>query len=121
MDISSIISEPGVVCSESDSIDDLMMRMDRAKVDYAISLEQGSGYRGVISRARLDQLSESGVTQLENCLDRNVTPVRPETTLDDALPILANEEIPLPVVDESNNFIGVATQKDFLKVIASNI
>ena len=121
MDISSIVSEPEVVCFDSDSLEDLMKRMTHAKADYAIGLGQANGYRGVICRERLDELGGSGIVQLEDCLDRNITSVRPETTLEQALPLLADEDVPLPVVDESNTFIGVATQRDFLKMIAAHM
>jgi len=41
--------------------------------------------------------------------------------LEQAFPLLADGNIPLPVVDESNNFIGVATQQDLLKIVTSGL
>ena len=121
INISSIVSEPEVVCFESDSVEGLMVKMDRARSDYAIGVGRDTDYLGVIYRDRLEQMRRTGNSEVGDCLDLSINSVHPETTLEKALPMLSDGDIPLPVVDETNTFIGVATQRDLLKVVASEL
>jgi glycine betaine/proline transport system ATP-binding protein len=117
--VSSIVTDPEVVCEDSDSIEGLIAKMDHAQCSYAITVGADTGYMGVINRKILDRMIASGNTSLDDCLDPEIFCVHPDTTLDKALPMLSEDDIPLPIVDESNTFIGVATQKDMLKLVAS--
>jgi len=119
MEIGDIAREPDVVCFESESRDTLRARMDQAECDYAIGLTHGTNFLGVISRKLLEDSSNGETNGLGELLDPSITPVLPNTVLEQVLPLFSEGEIPLPVVDESNNFLGVATQKDLLKVVAS--
>jgi glycine betaine/proline transport system ATP-binding protein len=121
IDISSIVSEPEVVCAESDSLEGVIARMDHAQCDYAIGIGNDTSYMGVICRDRLGQMLALGTKSLDDCLHPDISFVHPDTTLEKALPMLSDDDIPLPVVDETNTFIGVATQKDLLKVVAAGI
>ena len=121
IDVSSIVSEPEVVCAESDSPEGIMARMNRAQCDYAIGIGSNTSYMGVICRDLLGQMMASGTTSLDDCIRPDISFVHPDTTLERALPMLSEDDIPLPVVDETNTFIGVATHKDLLKVVAAGI
>ena len=57
---------------------------------------------------------------IDSLVDSSIVSVLPDTTLDEALNFLSDQNLPIPVVDESNAFIGVATQTDLLKVVASD-
>jgi glycine betaine/proline transport system ATP-binding protein len=120
MDIGYIAREPDVVCFESESRETLRARMDQARCDYAIGLTHGTNYLGVISRELLERSGNSKSKGLEGLCDPSITPVLATTALEQVLPLLSEAEIPLPIVDESNNFVGVATQKDLLKVVTSS-
>ena len=121
IDVSSIVSDPEVVCEESDSIEGVIARMNHAQCDYAIGIGSDTSYLGIVYRGRLDEMIAMGTTRLDDCLDTDISFVHPDTTLEKALPMLSDDDIPLPVVDESNTFIGVATQKDLLKVVTASI
>ena len=75
----------------------------------------------MISRELLDRSNASGSGGIQDICDDSITPVLPSTSLEKVLPLLSEDEAPLPVVDEDNNFVGVATQKDLLKVVASGL
>ncbi len=121
IDVSSIVSEPEVVCEETDSIEGVIARMNLAQCDYAIGIGSDTSYLGFICRERLDEMVSSGITSLDECLDLDISFVHPDTTLDKALPMLSDDDFPLPIVDETNTFIGVATQKDLFKVVATGV
>lgn len=64
-------------------------------------VDDRGGYAGVVTRAQLDRIPESGrgKLQVESLLPSNIDPLGPEQTLDDALQHLADCAVPwLPVV-----------------------
>ena len=121
MEISHIVSDPDVICFETESRETLRAKMDHARSDYAIGLSHDTNYLGMISREQLDAPGGSGVEGFHEMLDTTNSPVLPNITLQEALPLCSDDDFPLAVVDESNNFIGVATQRDLLKVVASDM
>lgn len=120
IDIAHIVSTPAVVYSKSDTVEALRNRMDSAKSDYAIGIDCETHYLGLIRRERLDSASDDGTAELLGLKDPDVTPVCSTITLEKALPLLTHHNLPLPVVDLSNTFIGIATQRDLINIIAAD-
>ena len=115
------MSEPDVVCLENESRETLLARMDLADSDYAIGVTEDTNFVGVISRHLLDRSQVQNGDGVHECCDDSITPVLHDTALEEVLPMLSEGGVPVPVVDESNNFVGVATQKDLLKVVAGGL
>ena len=121
VDVAHILSGPKAVYSKSDSVDVVRRRMDHAQSDYAIGLGDEGQYLGIIGRAQLAIPSSNTPAELLDNTGRAIIPVGSSTTLQEALHLLSDNDLPLPVVDESNAFIGVVTQRDLLKMLASDI
>jgi len=93
--------------------------MDQANTDYAIGIDPEAQYIGLLCRDQLDAVLDSTIT-IGSLINSSILSVLPDTTLDEALSFLNDQNLPIPVVDEKNVFIGVATQPDLLKVVASD-
>ena len=119
IDIEHVVSDPDVVFSSNDSHETIRAKMDRANTDYAIGIDPEAQYLGILSRDQLDATLDSTIT-IDSLIDSSILSVLPDTTLDEALNFLSDQNLPIPVVDEKNSFIGVATQPDLLKVVASD-
>jgi glycine betaine/proline transport system ATP-binding protein len=120
IDIENVTSEPDVIFSPSDSHEIVRAKMDQANTDYAIGVDHEEKYLGVLCRDQLDAVFGSAV-DICSLIDSTIPSVYPGTTLDKALSFLSDQNLPIPVVDESNSFIGVATQTDLLKVVANGL
>ena len=121
INIASIISEPEVVFAVWQRIEDLPAQMDSAGAECAICVDLDRKYIGVIPRHKVEPLPGQPARDLRDILHTGVAAVHPDTLLEQALPTLVDPDIPIPVVDESNCFLGVATQRDILKVVAANL
>jgi len=119
IDIEDVVSDPDVVFTSNDSHETVRAKMDHANTDYAIGIDPEEQYLGILSRDQLDATSDAAIT-IDNLIDSSILSVLPDTTLDEALNFLSDQNLPIPVVDEKNSFIGVATQPDLLKVVASD-
>ena len=119
IDIEHVVSEPDVVFSSNDSHETVRAKMDQANTDYAIGIDPEAQYLGLLCRDQLDAVLDSTIT-IGSLINSSILSVLPDTTLDEALSFLNDQNLPIPVVDEKNVFIGVATQPDLLKVVASD-
>ena len=119
IDIEHVVSDPDVVFSSNDSHETVRAKMDRANTDYAIGIDPEAQYLGILSRDQLDATLDSTI-RIDSLIDSRILSVLPDTTLNEALNFLSDQNLPIPVVDEKNSFIGVATQPDLLKVVASD-
>lgn len=117
INIETIITKP-VVVSPSSSIENTRAMMDQAGSDYAIGIDNEAKYLGVICREGLSNKLESDSDSVHPLIDSTLVPVYPNTTLDEALHSLSNQDLPIPVVDQNNTFIGVATHHNLLKILA---
>ena len=95
--------------------------MDRAGTEYAICVDTDDKYIGVIPKQKVALLAGRPVGDLTDILHTDVATVQPETLLEHALAALVDVTIPIPVVDGSNCFLGVAAQRDILMVLAANL
>ena len=121
LDVGHIVRDPDVVCFDTETRETLLAKMDQAQCDYAIGLNQERNFLGLISRELMNRTAAPQVDGIDGCIDHSIKPVLPNVALEQAFPLLADGNIPLPVVDESNNFIGVATQQDLLKIVTSGL
>ena len=120
LDVAHILSAPEAIYSELDSVDVLRRRMDHTQSGYAIGLGDEGQYLGIIGRAQLDILSgDVSATLVENT-DQDIAAVNPCATIHEALQLLSENDWPLPVVDDSNAFLGVVSQHDLLRTLASD-
>ena len=117
INIENIITKP-VVVSSSSSIENTRAMMDQAGSDYAIGIDDEAKYLGVVCREGLSDKLESDSDSVHHLIDSTLVPVYPNTTLDEALHSLSNKDLPIPVVDQNNTFIGVATHHNLLKILA---
>jgi glycine betaine/proline transport system ATP-binding protein len=121
INVASIISEPELIIADWRRIENLVAQMDRAGTEYAICVDTDNKYIGVIPKQKVTLLAGRPAGDLTDILHTDVATVHPETLLEQALAALVDATIPIPVVDGSNCFLGVAAQRDILMVIAANL
>jgi len=121
INVASIISEPGLIITDWRRIENLVAQMNHAGTEYAICVDTDNKYIGVIPKQKVALLAGRPAGDLTDILHTDVATVHPETLLEQALAALVDVTIPIPVVDGSNYFLGVAAQRDILMVVAANL
>ena len=121
INVASIISEPELIITDWRRIEDLGAQLNRAGTEYALCVDNDNKYIGVIPKQKATLLAGRPSGDVTDILNTDVVTVHPETLLEQALAALVDPSIPIPVVDGSNCFLGVATQRDILMVIAANL
>jgi len=121
INVASIISEPALIITDWRRIENLVAQMNHAGTEYAICVDTDNKYIGVIPKQKVALLAGRPAGDLTDILHTDVATVHPETLLEQALAALVDVTIPIPVVDGSNYFLGVAAQRDILMVVAANL
>ena len=121
INVASIISEPALIIADWRRIENLVAQMNHAGTEYAICVDTDNKYIGVIPKQKVALLAGRPAGDLTDILHTDVATVHPETLLEQALAALVDVTIPIPVVDGSNCFLGVAAHRDILMVVAANL
>ena len=121
INVASIISEPALIIADWRRIENLVDQMNHAGTEYAICVDTDNKYIGVIPKQKVALLAGRPAGALTDILHTDVATVHPETLLEQALAALVDVTIPIPVVDGSNYFLGVAAQRDILMIVAANL
>ncbi|MBC8279437.1 MAG: betaine/proline/choline family ABC transporter ATP-binding protein [Chloroflexi bacterium] len=121
MTVGHIVSNPEIITYMTESREDLRTRMDDVGCVHAIALNNEGTFVGVISRKLLDEPASATSNGVREAIELSIEPVLPSTSVEQLFQLLSEEDIPVPVVDEHNKCIGIATQKDLLKVVASGL
>ena len=121
INVASIISEPALIIADWRRIENLVAQMNHAGTEYAICVDTDNKHIGVIPKQKVALLTGRPAGDLTDILHTDVAAVHPETLLEQALTALVDVTIPIPVVDGSNCFLGVAAQRDILMGVAANL
>jgi len=117
----TIARKPEIVVKDSDTLETLRSSMAVSDSAYAICVEENGLFKGLIRRETLDVIKRSEKKPLYKYFDQSVEVISSDTILEDLLPTLIESDHPVPVIDKENRCIGVATRRDVLRVIASEV
>jgi glycine betaine/proline transport system ATP-binding protein len=120
INISSISRDPQAICFSSDSVENLLEKLNVVAGSYAICLAEDNKYIGVIDKKRISVLGPNNDLKIPELIEASIVPIPSHASLEDALPMLSNPNIPLPIVDDANTFLGVVTQQDLIDVLTRN-
>ncbi|MGM0594285.1 MAG: glycine betaine/L-proline ABC transporter ATP-binding protein ProV [Pseudomonadota bacterium] len=84
----------------------------------AVILDRGKTYRGMVSVDSLGRAAQGdGETAWEHSFLSYVKPVSADTGLDDILSQVAATDVPVPVVDDDNRYLGVINKTILLQTL----
>lgn len=108
---------PELLCLESDSIENIQTKLNSSLDHHIIYLGKDNKYIGVINKRRIMGIKLDDDFHIQEHIDLSIQPLSSTTSLEDALPSLSNPNNPIPIVDETNTFLGVINQQDLIDVL----
>jgi len=118
LNVANIVTD-AVVVSPSDSASNIREIMNNSASDYAVCVSEDFKYLGMISKERIDTVSEPFSSDITDLFEVTQEPIHPYTTLNESLHHVGESNIPTPVTDRNNVLLGVVTQQDLLKMLVS--
>ncbi len=110
------IMNPATGAITAGTIESAKAQMRHLTDEFGYLFEDGR-YRGVVTRDRLDQTDKGSGDELAGLAKTGPT-LRPDSTLQEALPTALDSTFPVPVVSEEGEFLGVLSAKDVARVLA---
>ncbi len=116
-----VVMKPAATPLTTTDIDEALAQMRRRKEDHA-QVFLGGDYKGVVTRKALEEASESSggpAPHLHKIAEHGPT-LRPNTILQDALPVTLNSDYPVPVVSEDGTYQGTLYKHDIVDILANS-
>jgi glycine betaine/proline transport system ATP-binding protein len=105
MDAQSIMSEPPLTVQVTDECDSVLRAMRSKDESSAFVLSDENALLGLITRSKIEHLIRQNAGVISNSYE-TVQPVAPGAYLKELVPVAAQTEHPIPVVDDGGRILG---------------
>lgn len=117
---SSIMKRPSVRVREGTELEAVLNDMKNREVDIAFVTDNYGRMRGVITAPQAESSIEEGIKTVDEILDTEYPQASSDTTLSECLPLVAEGDIPLLILDDSKHLMGIVTRKDIIDAIQTD-
>ena len=73
--------------------------------------------KGVITTPQAEASLEEGITKVDDIIETEFPEASSDTSLTECLPLIAEGDIPLCIVDDNKHLLGVVTRKDLIDAL----
>ncbi len=115
----TVMAQPEVVVASDDSLAEAVKAMKKAEVGFAFVTDSRGIGRGVLMLDRAEEMLKDGARSTGEAAHKDYPTTTPGTMLDQCLPLVAEGEIPLAIVDGGGRFLGVVTRQSLIQALQS--
>ena len=116
----TVMAQPEVVVVSDDSLAEAVEAMKMADTNFALVTDsQGIG-RGVLMLDRAQEMLKDGARSAGEAAHKDFPSAAPGTMLDQCLPLVAEGDVPLVIVDGEGRFVGVVTRPALVQAMQSS-
>ncbi len=116
---SSIMRRPRVRVREGTNLESVVKNMKDRGEDYAFVTDMFGRLQGVVTISQAEASLEEGKTSLTDIMQREFPSTSSDSKLNECLPLIAEGEIPLLILDERRHLLGVITRKELIDALQS--
>ncbi len=115
----TVMEQPEVVVVSDDSLAEAVKAMKKADIGFACVTDSHGVGRGVLMLDHAEQMLNDGARSVDEAAHKDYPTTAPSTMLDQCLPLVAEGEIPLAIVDGGGRFLGVITRQALVQAMQS--
>ena len=116
---SSIMKRPSVRVREGADLESVLNDMKSRKTDVSFVTDNYGRMKGVVTAPQAEASIEDGLQKVDDILQTDFPQASSDTTLNECLPLIAEGEIPLLILDDSRHLLGIITRKDLIEAMQS--
>jgi len=116
----TIMQEPASVVRESQSPQEAIVTLESQDSKVAFVVSEEDIVKGIVTATIADSLVQSDAPDLKNAIFDNAHMVSAKAILEDCIPIAAQADHPLAVVDHEGRLLGQIDRKDLLVGMAES-
>ena len=116
---SSIMKRPSVRVREGADLESVLNDMKSRKTDVTFVTDNYGRMKGVVTAPQAEASLEEGIKTVDDILDTEFPQASSDTTLSECLPLIAEGDTPLLILDDSRHLLGIITRKDLIEAMQS--
>ncbi len=117
---SSVMKRPSVRVREGTDLESVLNDMKNREADVAFVTDNYGRMKGVVTAPQAEASLEEGSKQVDDIMQTEFPSASSDTFLSECLPLIAESEIPLLILDDSRHLLGVVTRKDLIDAMQSD-
>ena len=114
----SILAKYRVVAYSNDGPHIALHKMQEESISSIFVVKRDYTLEGIIQAEAASAAIEQGKKTIESIIDREIPSVLPTAPLTELITIMANWQLPLPVVDEQRKLLGIVSRGGVLEALA---
>ncbi len=119
----TIMTTPTSIVIENQTPEEALEIMAKSDEEYAFVTSSSNVVLGILNEDDINRAKSDGGDSIKSYINNQAPDyctVSDNTTIDDLLPLSANTDCPLAVVDEEGKLLGVVSRSVLLKTLAEN-
>jgi glycine betaine/proline transport system ATP-binding protein len=117
---SSVMKRPLVRVREGAELESVLNDMKAREADVAFVADNFGRMKGVVTAPQAEASLEEGLKKVDDIMQTEFPHTSSDTSLSECLPLIADSEIPLLILDDSKHLLGVVTRKDLIDAMQSD-
>ncbi len=118
--VESIMEQPPVLVGSEQNLKAVLKGMKEKQVAVAFVIDGDGRLKGITTMERVEESVQQGVAQVGEIVRSDPATVSPNTTLEQGLPLVANDDIPLAVLDKRKRLLGIVTRPRLIEAMQSD-
>lgn len=116
----TIMEQPEVVVVSDDSLAEAVKAMKRANINFACVTDSHGIGRGMLTLDHAEEMLKGGARSAREAAHQDYPTTSPSTMLDQCLPLVAEGEIPLAIIDGGGRIKGIVTRQALIQAMQSS-
>ena len=115
----NVMEEPSVLVNSEHSLTEVVEQMKAAGVDVAFITDAFGRLRGLSTLEDAEAAIQNGFSRVRDAVQNEYLSASPDTPLDQCLPLVTDDDIPLAILDERSHLLGVVTRSALVQGMQS--
>ena len=117
--VASIMEEPSVLVRGEQSLEEAIERMKTKRVTVAFVIDGNGKLKGITTMEKAIVSVRNGVSKAEEVAQPEFTSTSPDTPAEQVLPLVAEGNVPVAVLDDEQHLLGVVTRSAIIQAMQS--
>jgi glycine betaine/proline transport system ATP-binding protein len=114
------MERPSVQVQEEQDLETVSNNMKDREVEVAFVTDTTGRLKGVVTLKQVEASLEKGLKKVEEAAQTEFPHASSDTPLTECLPLIADGEIPLVILDDSNHLLGVVSRSALIAAMQSD-
>jgi len=117
--VESVMEPPAVLANSEQSLEQIQKEMEAKGVRVAFIVETDGKMRGVITTEEAAESLGKGITEAGVAAKRQFVSCHPTATLEQCLPLVANGDTHVAILDKEKELLGIVTRATLIQAMQS--